>query len=58
MGVLVRVAVGVKVDVSVGEGVTVHVGEGVIGVGELAARLLAAVTSMDTLRRTVRELVA
>ena len=55
MGVLVKVAVAVRDGVAEAEGVTVAVGE---AVGELPPRTLGAVTSMETLRRIVRELVA
>jgi len=57
-GVLVLVGSGVLVGmvVAVGGG-RVDVG-GVGGVGELLLNVIAAVTSMDTLKRMVRELVA
>ena len=55
MGVLVNVGVAVLDGVAEADGVTVAVAE---VVGELPPRTLGAVTSMDTLRRIVRELVA
>lgn len=55
MGVLVDVGVAVLDGVAEAEGVTVAVAE---EVGVLPPRTLGAVTSMDMLKRTVRELVA
>lgn len=55
MGVLVKVGVAVRDGVADAEGVIVAEAE---EVGELPPRTLGAVTSMDTLRRIVRELVA
>ncbi len=55
MGVLVRVGVSVAVSVMVAEGRGVNV---CVEVGVLAFNTLGAVTSMETLNRIVRELVA
>jgi hypothetical protein len=55
MGVKVKVAVDVCEGVIVADGVIVAVAD---AVGELPPNTLGAVTSMDTLKRMVRELVA